>query len=410
MHSNQHIIIAGAGFGGIRTAMQLARSTPYKITVIADRPTFRYYPALYATATGHSYNESIIPLDEIFAEYPSITVVYDKLKSVNVAKKRLKAESGASYAYDYLVLALGVVTNYFGIKGLDKYSYGIKGESEVADLKEHIHHQIVNQKQLDETYVVIGGGPTGVELSASLGIYVKHIAQCHGLKHKKPKVMLVEAAPRLVPRMSEKASQLVEDRLKSLGVKVMTGAKVEAETAQTVTISGEKVKSDSVIWTSGVTNNPFFKENINEFTLAPNGKVQVDAFMQAAASVYVIGDNAATPYSGLAQTALYDGDFVARNLKRQLKQIPPKAYKARKPPVVIPVGDNWSIFEYGPLVFGGTPGSVLRRAADLIGYTDILPFSKAWRLWSASSSIEENCDVCRAPLHQKYARRLKSAL
>lgn len=407
MHINQHIVIVGAGFGGLRTALQLARSTNYRISLIADRPTFRYYPALYATATGHSYNESIIALDEILGEYHNIEVIYDRLQKISPTKKRLSLESGNRLDYDSLVLALGVVTNYFGIKGLEEHSYGIKGESEVAELKQHIHHQIADERKLDKHYVVIGGGATGVELAASLGAYIKHVCDCHRLNRKYPQVQIIEAAPRLLPRMSETASRRVQARLEKLGVKVRLGAKVESASDDTVTIDGKPLASQTVIWTSGVANNPLFAAHKKLFTLAPNGKVQVDAFMQGAASIYVIGDNAATPYSGLAQTALYDADFVAKNLKRQLRQLPPKAYKPRRPPVVIPIGGNWAIFEWGRLGFGGPLGAVIRQAADLVGYSDILPLGKAWHLWSSAARIEEHCDVCRAPLHQKHARRLR---
>ncbi len=406
MNTHQHILIAGAGFGGVRTALQLARSTPYKISIVTDQADFRYYPALYATATGHSYNESIIPLDEIFAEYPNVTIEYDRITQIDTSAKHLTGESGKQYTYDALVMALGVVTNFFGIEGIEKYAYGIKGKSDIADLKAHLHKQIAEKEQLDDNYVIIGGGPTGVELSGAFGAYLAHLAQCHDVTLRS-KIHLIEAAPRLLPRMTERTSALVEKRLKDLGVELHLGVKVESETADAVMISGESLNTHTVVWTSGVANNPFFKENSSSFTLAPNGRVQVDAFLQAAPSVYIIGDNAATPYSGLAQTALYDADFVAGNLKRALRQQAPKAYKAKKPPVVIPVGSNWSVVEWGSLVFAGFPGSLLRQTADLIGYQDILPFMKALRLWQSTSHIEEECDDCRAPIEEKNARQVR---
>ena len=390
------IIIAGAGFGGVRAALKLARNDSCEVTVVSDRDTFRYYPALYATATGHTHEESLIKLSEIFAG-TNVTFVKDTLKGLEPGRKKLIGKKG-TYRYDSLILALGTVTNYFGIKGLSEYSFGIKSEHEVNTLKSHLHENLTEAKKLDPNYVVIGAGPTGVELAASLRSYIQEISYSHHLRQHSARVDLIEAVDRVLPRMSPKASALVEKRLKSLGITMMLNSKVEGETADDLTVNGKHIPTHTVIWTSGVANNPFFTKHTDCFPLAPNGKVQVDAFLQGRPSVYVIGDNALTPFSGLAQTALYDADFVARNIQRQLSHLKPRKYKPRRPPVVVPVGKDWAIFEYGKLTFGGRLGSWVRRAADLIGYMDILPFSKAIKIWRSAENLEETCPICKQQL------------
>lgn len=388
-----NIVIVGAGFGGVRAALKLAHASNCNITLISDRDTFRYYPALYSTATGHTHEESLIQLNDIF-EGTNVTLIKDKVIGIDPAKKRLQGASGEPYRYDSLILALGAVTNYFGIKGLREYSFGIKTEHEVNELKDHLHSSMIENKKLDPNYVVIGAGPTGVELAAALRTYIGQVARTHHLRQHSAKVDLIEAMDRVLPRMSVRASKMVERRLRHLGITLMLGSKVEGETAHDLSVSGKRIPTHTVVWTSGVANNPFFTKRTDCFKLAPNGKVQVDPFLQGQPAVYIIGDNASTPYSGLAQTALYDADFVARNIKRQLQHKKPRRYKPRRPPVVVPVGTGWAIFEWGPLVFGGRLGAFVRRAADFIGYADILPLKKALSTWRTATRLEESCPLC----------------
>jgi NADH dehydrogenase FAD-containing subunit len=118
--------------------------------------------------------------------------------------------------------------------------------------------------------------------------------------------------------------------------------------------------------------------------------------MQASENVYVIGDNAATPYTGLAQTALHDALFIASNLERKQKNKPLKKYKAVKPPVVVPVGENWAAFEWHRLRLHGWPASLLRRAADFVGYSDVLPLGQALGVWRASLIREDDDFMSKA--------------
>lgn len=403
----QHVVIIGAGFGGVRTALGLARTTNYRITLITENDTFRYYPALYATATGHAFNESIIPLSDIFADYPQISVQHDRVESLTTKPKRLTFTSKQTLAYDFLVLALGMVTNYFGIEGLQQYSYGIKSQEEVVRLKRHLHDQLREDGQRDANYLIVGGGPTGIELAAAMTHYIDFIAKNHKARKGRSKIRIVEAMDRLLPRMKPTASNMTQKRLEELGVDVMTSSKVERETEDSLHVNGKVLKSETVIWTSGVANNPFYTANKDMFTFSPNNKIQVDDFLQAAPCVYVIGDNAFTPYSGLAQTALYDADFVVKNLRRQAEHLKPKKYRPRKPPVVLPVGPEWALTEIGPLNFGGLPGHFLRRAADLIGYSDILPLRKALKIWFNASELEEECPTCHAAIVRHHKARLR---
>jgi NADH dehydrogenase len=194
--------------------------------------------------------------------------------------------------------------------------------------------------------------------------------------------------------MSEAASAAVHKRLETLGVDVELNKKVESQDDDSIIISGKDVETETVVWTSGVTNHPFFKDH--GFPLAPNGRVVVDTSLQAYPHVFVIGDNAATPFTGLAQTALHDALFTAKYLKAKKAHRSLPLYKDVKPPVVIPVGTNWAVLEWGSLRLTGWMASLIRSAADFIGYHDILPIGQALGVWHAQRVHEETCDICLA--------------
>lgn len=384
------ITIAGGGFGGVKAALELSKDKRNRITLITDKPDFQYYPALFGAATGHRHLESWVPLGVIFAGKPNVSVILDTLTAIDPDRKILKGTSGSSYEYQTCIMALGTVTTYFGIKGLDTYTYGIKSAAEINRLKQHLYTDIAESHVIDKHYVVVGAGPTGVELAAALGSYLQRLCRRYKVRQHKLHVDLIEAAPRILPRMSEKASRKVEKRLKRLGVHVHTDKAVESATADDLVVNGAPIDSRTVIWTSGVANNPFFTANAEHFTLAKNGRVQVDGYMRAGKNLYVIGDNAATPYTGLAQTALHDGIFVAGNLKRQKRHRKPRKYRAVMPPVVVPVGEGWAVFEWHGVTLSGRLASMIRRAADFVGYHDILPIGQALGVWRASAKLEDD--------------------
>jgi len=397
-HKKKRLVIVGGGFGGVKTALRLAKEKNLDITLISDKDHFLYYPALYATATGGSHLQSVALLADIFSAFPQVRIIQDTVAGLDAQRHHITTVQGKHYEYDYVVLAIGVVTSYFGIEGLAEFSYGIKSYPEVKRFKKHLHDELVADRELDKNYMVVGAGPTGVELSAAMESYLEAIAHNHKIRKRKVHVNLIEAAPRVLPRMSERASQAVEQRLKSVGVRVMTNKKVESQDDDSIIISGKDIPSRTVVWTSGVSNHPFYKEHSDLFKLAPNGRVIVDSHLEGAPNVYVIGDNAATQYTGLAQTALHDAIFVSKVIGARLHGRAMPMYKAKNPPVVIPVGKNWAIFEWHKLRFGGWAASIVRRMADAIGYHDVLPIGQALGAWKAEYVQEEDCPVCAATL------------
>lgn len=386
------IVIVGGGFGGIKTALDLCEDPRFHVTLISDHADFRIYPTLYHTATGGSRRVSSIPLTEIF-DGKRVHLVLDKVVRLDRQARTVATAGGHSVGYEALVLALGVLTNYYGISGLKEYSFGIKTLAEAEELKAHLHQQMIDEKRLDLNYVVIGGGPTGIELAGALPGYLRKIAKKHGLPKRKIHVDLVEAAPRLVPRMPKDISRRIARHLRRQGVTIYLKKSVQAQTADALMVNNKPIRSHTVVWTAGVTNNPFFSEQ--GFQLATNKKVRVDQFLQYEPGIYVIGDNADTPYSGLAQTALRDGEFVAHNLMRLASKLDPEPYKAKKPIYVLPAGPDWAAVLWGRFRIYGRMGWWLRRMADLIAYHDYEPWQLATRRWVAENEEEEeSCHHC----------------
>lgn len=390
-HEKIRALIVGGGFGGVKAALELADSDHYDVTLLSDSTHFRFFPALYHTATGGTVAESSISLQTIF-EGKGVRVVQGEAVSLNRKAKTITTKDGRDYAYDVLVMALGSVPNYFGIPGIKELSFSIKTPEEAKRFKAHLHRQLMDEHKPDLNYVIVGGGPTGIELAGSLTGYLKEIMKLHDIKHRAIHVDLVEAAPKLVPRMPAAMSRSIARRLRKLGVKLYLGKAVQGETADQLMVDGKPIQSHTVVWSAGIANHPFF--GANQFQFAERGKVAVDDYLQAEEDIFIIGDNANTMYSGMAQTALYDGIYLAENLKRRAIGLLMQRYKPKRPIYVIPVGPHWSAVLWGKVQIYGWMGWILRNAADIRAFGDYEPWVKAGRQWLTEFETENDCTTC----------------
>lgn len=395
--SKKNIVIIGGGFGGVKAALELAQNTAFHVTLISKHKDFRIYGTLYRVATGGSPKVACLPLTGIF-EDKNVSLIIDTAVALDRQKRTITTKKGETFHYDALICALGVTTNFFGIKGLEEFAYGIKSPADAQDLKDHLHKQLIDDKRSDLNYVVVGGGPTGVELAGALPSYINQICKEHGLPRRKIHVDLVEASPRLLSRMPKDISLAVKRHLQKLGVRVMTKKVVQAQNADSLMVDNKPIRSHTVVWTAGVTNNPFFTEQ--GFQLAVNHKVRVDQFLQAEPGIYVIGDNADTPYSGMAQVAIEDARFVSENLVRIAEGKDPHPYRAKKPVYVMPAGPKWAAVLWGKFRLYGRLGWWLRRAADYMAYRDYEPWHKALDRWWAERDEEESCPTCNGKLER----------
>ncbi len=390
----KHLVICGGGFAGVRLARKLKNKKDITISLINDSPYFRYYPAMYRAAAGFKMASARIPLEWMLIDHPRLSLYQDKVSGVDPVHKVITTASGGQLSYDYAVFALGSETTYFNIEGIPEHSYGMKSPDEVTELRQHLHNSITSNREADENYVIAGAGPAGVELAGGLGKYIKKIAKKHKAKNHKVRVYLVEAGPRILPMLSERNAKAVQRRLEKRGVKILTGTAVTRETASQLRTSHGTIKSHTVIWTAGTMNNRFFAAHPQQFELNKRGRVIVNNHLQTKDGLYVIGDNAATPHAGLALTAVEHANFIAKDIKARMHNKPrPKKYE-KEPIVVVPIDDSWAALQYKQLALHGWVIAQVRRAADFIGYSDVLGHIKALSIWSNGEKTENNCSTC----------------
>ncbi len=400
--ARHRIVIVGGGFGGIRVALELSKfGGEFDITLINDKPHFEYHAALYRVVTGRSPLEVCIPLSTIFANSP-VRLVEDTIGTIYPKTKQLLGQDGAKYQYDSLVLALGSETAFFNIPGLREHSFTLKSIDDALRLKRHLHEVFIdaavglkNGQRRPIHIVLVGGGPTGVELSGELAIYARKMARRHQLDPNTVIIDLFESADRLLGMLDKKVSELAFRRLHRLGVNIFLNTPILEHRIEAAYLADMKLKTKTLIWTAGVTTNRLITK-IKSLILDRTGRVLVDLSMQAkgAHDLYVIGDAAASVYSGMAQTAIYDGAFVAECLRRKLHGRPPAAYRPRQPVSAIPIGPGWAAVVTKIGVIDGRLGWWLRRAADWRYFASILPLPKALLAFTDGFRLTETCPIC----------------
>jgi NADH dehydrogenase len=400
---DKKIIIVGGGFGGVRTALDLAskKIQDAKITLVSDKPHFEYTPSLYRVATGRSPLEVCIPLREIFVG-KKVEVIEDRIEKINLQEKTLIGSSGSQYHFRYAVLALGSETNYFNIPGIQELAFGFKSINEALRLKKHLHEILEACKNTDKEVklcaahiVIVGGGATGTEIAGELAVYLKNLARQHNFDPSLITLELIEASSRLLPFLPEKISWRVEKRLRSLGVNILLNRSLVKEELETVYLRDMEIKTKTMIWTAGVKPNRLYGET-EGFKFDKKGRVLVDNFMQAQGfeNIFVIGDGASTPYAGLAQTAIYDGRFVADAIEKKINGRALNPYRPQKPSYAIPLGPCWAAVSVGPFTLYGRLGWVVRRLADFRFFLYILPLQKAILAYRSEKTLCETCSIC----------------
>ncbi|MEK7575749.1 MAG: FAD-dependent oxidoreductase [Patescibacteria group bacterium] len=403
MENYKKIVIVGGGFGGIRAALNLTeKQLPNtKIILISDKSHFEYHPALYRVITGRSPLEVCIPLREIFIG-KNVETLEDTIIKVNLKEKLLEGSSGSRYSFDFLILALGSETVYFNIPGIKEFSSGFKSISEALRLKKHLHELFNTDKKavFEERVraahiIVVGGGASGTEIAGELAIYTKKLARNHKFDSSFITIDLIEAAPRLLLALPEDIARKVENRLHCLGVNIFLNRTVVKEDIEEVYLKDMEMKTKTVIWTAGIKPHRLYSQ-IEGLTLNNKGRVMIDEFLQAQGwnNIFIIGDAAATLYTGMAQTATRDGQFVAEIIKRKLFGRQISLYQPKPPFYAIPVGPGWAAVMMGNLRFYGRIGWWFRRIADLRFFLSILPWQKAISAFRSGKTLCESCTIC----------------
>lgn len=331
------VVIVGGGFGGINLAKKL-RNAPVQI-VMLDRNNYHLFqPLLYQVSTAGLEADSIaFPLRGIFKNQKNFIFRMAEVTGLRAAENILETGIGELH-YDYLVLATGSTTNFFGNKLIEEHAIGMKSLIEAVQIRNYVIKQFEESLLLKDeaeikpklNFVMVGGGPTGVEMAGAFAELRKYIMpkDYPELPVSLMNIYLIEGSPRLLAGMSEYSSEKALKGLEELGVTVMRKTVVKDYDGKVLTLStGEKIESHSLFWSAGVRGVPV--AGIAPEIILPNGRILVNSFNQVngLTNVFAIGDIAQMTddkhpkgFPMVAQVAIQQGANVAVNIKKILKQ------------------------------------------------------------------------------------------
>jgi len=358
-----HIVIIGAGFAGLRLARKLNNNPDFKVTLV-DRNNFhQFQPLMYQVATANLDASNIsFPLRSIFQKSKNVTIRISELNTIDTANKSVHTSTGI-LAYDTLVIATGADTNYFGNKEIKNHAFPMKSTMEALQLRNQIIQNFedatmsTNTDRVEQllTVVVVGGGPTGIELSGALA-ELKHEKIPHEypeLNEKLMKIYLLEGSPKVLGNMSENASKKAKEYLEKMGVIVITNTYVKAYDGESVLLQdGGSIASSMVIWAAGITGN--LPSGIAADRVGSGNRIIVDEFnrVQDVENVFALGDIAfmATPHypKGLPQVAnvaIDQASNLAKNLKNLNLGKPLIPYKYNNKGSMATVGRNKAVVD-----------------------------------------------------------------
>lgn len=363
------IVIVGGGFAGLRLAQEL-NNTDYDVLLLDKHNYHQFQPLMYQVATARLEPTSIsFPLRKVFQKSKNVRIRIAEVLSVDAENKIIKTTL-EEYPYDYLVIAFGCTSNYFGNKTIEEFSYPMKSVPEALQLRNHILQTFedVLVASPDEVepllnFVVVGGGPTGVELSGALAEMKKNVLpkDYPDKDFSKLNVFLIEGSPSTLNVMSDLAKKYSQKYLEDLGVKVLTNTYVDSYDGEVVTLkSGETIRTKNLIWAAGVVGNSL--EGIPPTSITRGNRLIVNRYneVQGLEDVFAVGDIAfmSTPkypngHPQLANVALNQAKNLAYNFKARLKNKPQRAFEYYDKGSMATVGKRKAIVDLPKFSFKG---------------------------------------------------------
>jgi len=392
----RRVVVLGAGFGGLAAASRLAGRPGIHLTVIDAHNHHLFQPLLYQVATAAlSPGDIASPVRSILPEAPGVHVMMARVTGVDTGARQVLCD-GQAVPYDELVIATGSQPSYFGHADWAGLAPGLKTLDDALGLRKQIldvFEQASAANPADRgrllTFVLIGGGPTGVEMAGSVAeLACDALARGFDLPDTKARIVLVEAGPRILSAFTPDLSDYAAAALRTMGVEVMTGTSVTGIEPGTVHVSEQAIAAATVIWTAGTKATP-----VAEWlgvAPAPGGRVAVGPDLRVAGhpDVAVIGDAALAldhdgkPLPGLAPVAKQQGRFVARTILRRLRgRRAPGAFGYRDYGTLATIGRNKAVADFGAVRVTGFPAWVTWAAAHiffLIGFRNRVMVGAQW--------------------------------
>ena len=328
------VAILGGGFGGLNAAKAL-RHAPVQVTLVDRRNHHLFQPLLYQVATA-ALNPSDIatPIRRVLRRQGNAEVILGEATAIDVPGKRVLLRDGA-VPYDFLVIATGATHAYFGHPEWEKDAPGLKTLEDAIAIRRRVLVAYEAAEREDDpvrreewlTFVVVGGGPTGVELAGALAEIARHVLarDFRRIDPRTARVVLIEAGPRILPAYVPELSEKAAARLRRMGCEVLVGTPVTQVDAAGVVAGGRRIRSRCVLWAAGVAPSPIARSLGVPLDRAGRVKVERDLSIPGAPEVFVIGDLAAIddeqgrPIPGLAQPAIQGGRHAARQILRTLR-------------------------------------------------------------------------------------------
>lgn len=364
------VIIIGGGFGGLNAAKSL-KQAEVDLLIIDKTNHHLFQPLLYEVATAAlSPGEIAIPIREILRSQENTRVLMGNVVSIDKNNQQVSLENGEQFRFDYLIVAAGAKHSYFGNDQWEPFAPGLKTIENAIDIRQHILLSFEKAERLAGNnpdisrylnFVIIGGGPTGVEMSGAIAAiaYKTLFKNFRNIKPENSKIYLIEAAPFILPVYSEKLSLRAKKDLEELGVNVIVGKKVTNVTAEGVQVEETFIPSVNVIWAAGNQASSLLKSLDIPLDRQGRALVEKDLSIPGHPHIFVIGDAAhalgpeGKPLPGIATTAIQEAHYVAKLIKHNIPKETRPAFLYFDKGSMATIGKSRAVVSMGKLQFAG---------------------------------------------------------
>ncbi len=368
----KRVVVVGAGFAGLNCVKRLARRRDLDITVVDRRNHHLFQPLLYQVAmAGLSPADIAVPIRSLLSRSPNVRVVQATLQNVELAPDGggTVHASHHVFPFDYLVLAAGAVHAYFGHEEWEERAPGLKTIEQATEIRRRVLRAFEqaeisddpNERRAALTFVVVGGGPTGVELAGAIGEMSRFTLSrdFRSIDPKQTRIILIEAGPRILPSFSLESSARATRDLERLGVQVWTESRVNGIDAHGVDVGNDRIVAHTVLWAAGVFASPTGALLPATRDAAGRVFVEPDLSLPGRPDIFVLGDQAhalgsnGAPLPGVATVALQQGRYVADLLLDELDGVPRRPFEYRDKGQMATIGRGRAVLESGTLRLTG---------------------------------------------------------
>jgi NADH dehydrogenase len=397
--SRPHVVIIGGGFGGLNAAKAL-RKAPVRVTVVDKRNFHLFQPLLYQVATASlSPSDIAYPIRAILRKQANVTVLLDEVAGIDVDRQSVALTDG-ELSYDFLIVAAGSQGTWFGHDEWAQHAPGLKSMEEALDIRQRVFSAFESaEREMDParraallTFVVVGGGPTGVELAGSLAEISRQTLR-HNFRTFDPataRIVLVEGGDVLLHGYPNRLSRAAQRSLERMGVEVLTNSRVTAIDGNRVSLGNMSIETKTVLWGAGVTGQSIGASLGVRLVAGNRVPVMPSLALSDHPNVYVVGDLAAMDdgkggyLPGVAQVAMQGGKHASKNIVRTLNGAVPKPFHYFDKGTMATIGWNRAVADIGPLHLSGFPAWFIWATihiAFLIGYRSRVSVMWQW-VWA----------------------------